>query len=124
MGCASVGSPGGGWYDETPPVLLKSDPGEGATGVNKKKITLRFDENIKLDNASEKLTVSPPQVKSPTVMSNAKTVTIELQDTLIPNTTYTIDLGDAVQDNNEGNPLEGLTLTFSTGDHIDTMKVR
>ncbi len=123
MGCASVGSPGGGWYDETPPVLLKSDPGEGATGVNKKKITLRFDENVKLDNASEKLTVSPPQIKSPTVMSNAKTVTIELQDTLIPNTTYTIDLGDAVQDNNEGNPLEGLSLTFSTGDHIDTMKV-
>lgn len=123
MGCASVGSPGGGWYDETPPVLIKSDPGEGATGVTKKKITLRFDENVKLDNASEKLTVSPPQIKSPTVMSNAKTVTIELQDTLIPNTTYTLDLGDAVQDNNEGNPLEGLSLTFSTGDHIDTMKI-
>lgn len=123
MGCASVGSPGGGWYDETPPVLVKSDPGEGATGVSKRKITLRFDENVKLENASEKLTVSPPQIKSPTIMSNAKTVTIELQDTLIPNTTYTIDLGDAVQDNNEGNPLEGLSLTFSTGDHIDTMKV-
>ena len=123
MGCASVGSPGGGWYDEAPPVLVKSDPGEGATGVSKRKITLRFDENVKLENASEKLTVSPPQIKSPTIMSNAKTVTIELQDTLIPNTTYTIDLGDAVQDNNEGNPLEGLSLTFSTGDHIDTMKV-
>lgn len=123
MGCASVGSPGGGWYDETPPVLVKSDPGEASTGVNKKKITLRFNENIKLDNANDKLTISPPQVKSPTIMSNAKTVTIELQDTLVPNTTYTIDLGDAVQDNNEGNPLEGLTLTFSTGDHIDTMKV-
>ena len=123
MGCASIGSPGGGWYDETPPVLLKSDPAEGSTGINKKKITLRFDENVKLDKASEKLTISPPQAKSPVVMSNAKTVTIELQDTLVPNTTYTIDLGDAVQDNNEGNPLEGLTLTFSTGDHIDTMKV-
>lgn len=123
MGCASVGSPGGGWYDETPPVLVKSEPGEGSTGINKRKITLRFNENVKLDNANDKLTISPPQVKSPTIMSNAKTVTIELQDTLVPNTTYTIDLGDAVQDNNEGNPLEGLTLTFSTGDHIDTMKV-
>lgn len=123
MGCASIGSPGGGWYDETPPVLVKSEPGEGSTGINKRKITLRFNENVKLDNANDKLTISPPQVKSPTIMSNAKTVTIELQDTLIPNTTYTIDLGDAVQDNNEGNPLEGLTLTFSTGDHIDTMKV-
>ena len=123
MSCASIGSPGGGWYDETPPVLVKSDPGQGATNVKKQKITLRFDENIKLDKASEKLTISPPQAKAPSILSNAKTVTIELQDTLIPNSTYTIDLGDAVQDNNEGNPLEGLTLTFSTGDHIDTMKV-
>lgn len=123
MGCASIGSPGGGWYDETPPVLVKSDPGQGATNVKKRKITLRFDENVKLDKANDKLTISPPQVKAATIMSNAKTVTIELQDTLIPNSTYTIDLGDAVQDNNEGNPMENLTLTFSTGDHIDTMKV-
>ena len=123
MGCASVGSPGGGLYDETPPVLRVSDPAEGAVGVDKKKLTLRFDENIKLDNAQDKLTISPPQEKTPTILSNAKTVTIELQDDLKPNTTYTIDLGDAVQDNNEGNPMENLTLTFSTGDHIDTMKV-
>lgn len=121
--CASTGSPGGGFYDETPPVLVKSDPTEGATGVTKQKITMRFDENIKLDNANEKLTISPPQEKSPSILSNAKTLTIELQDTLKANTTYTIDLGDAVQDNNEGNPMENLTLTFSTGDHIDTMKV-
>ncbi len=123
IGCASVGSPGGGLYDETPPVLSSSDPGEGATGVTKQKLTLRFNENIKLDNAMEKLTISPPQEKSPTILSNAKTVTIELLDSLKPNTTYTIDLGDAVQDNNEGNPMENLTLTFSTGDHIDTMKI-
>lgn len=123
LGCASTGSPGGGLYDETPPVLVRSTPGEGAVGVNKQKITLRFDENVKLDNANEKLTISPPQERSATILSNAKTVTIELQDSLKPNTTYTIDLGDAVQDNNEGNPMENLTLTFSTGDHIDTMKV-
>lgn len=122
-GCASTGSPGGGFYDETPPVLVKSDPGEGALGVTKQKITMRFDENIKLDNANDKLTISPPQEKTPSILSNAKTLTIELQDTLKPNTTYTIDLGDAVQDNNEGNPLENLMLTFSTGMHIDTMKV-
>lgn len=122
--CASTGSPGGGLFDETPPVLMRSDPGEGATGVNRQKIVMRFDENIKLDNANDKLTISPPQEKTPTIQSNAKTLTIELQDTLKPNTTYTIDLGDAVQDNNEGNPMENLTLTFSTGDHIDTMKIK
>ena len=123
LGCASIGSPGGGLYDETPPMLVRSEPAEAATNVNRQKITMRFNENIKLDNANEKMTISPPQVKAPTISSNAKTLTIELRDTLQANTTYTIDLGDAVQDNNEGNPLENLSLTFSTGDHIDTMKV-
>ena len=123
LGCASIGSPGGGLYDETPPALVRSEPAEAATSVNRQKITMRFNENIKLDNANEKMTISPPQVKAPTITNNAKTLTIELRDTLQANTTYTIDLGDAVQDNNEGNPLENLSLTFSTGDHIDTMKV-
>ena len=123
FGCASTGSPGGGLYDETPPVLKKSEPANGAIEVKSQKITLRFDENIKLDKAMEKMTVSPPQLKQPTIRSNAKTVTIELQDTLLPNTTYSIDLGDAVQDNNEGNPLEGLAITFATGNHIDSLAV-
>jgi hypothetical protein len=104
-------------------VLVRSEPAEAATSINRQKITMRFNENIKLDNANEKMTISPPQVKAPTISSNAKTLTIELRDSLQANTTYTIDLGDAVQDNNEGNPLENLSLTFSTGDHIDTMKV-
>lgn len=123
FGCASTGSPGGGLYDEDPPVLKNANPAIGATGVNTNKITLRFDENIKLDNVIEKLTVSPSQAKQPTVTSNAKTLTIELQDSLIPNTTYSIDLGDAVQDNNEGNPLENLSILFSTGDHIDSLRI-
>lgn len=123
IGCASIGSPGGGLYDEKPPVLRSSDPADGATGVRKQKFTLRFDENIKLDNAMDKLTISPPQEKSPSILSNAKTLTIELVDSLKPNTTYTIDLGDAVQDNNEGNPMTGLSLTFSTGSYIDTLQL-
>ena len=121
-GCASIGSPGGGLYDETPPVLRDSDPADGATHVKKRKITMHFDENIKLDNALEKLTVSPPQEKSPIILSNAKTLSIELLDSLKANTTYSIDLGDAVQDNNEGNPMEGLSLSFSTGDAIDSLQ--
>ncbi len=122
-GCASIGTPGGGLYDETPPVFVSSDPADGETNVSKKKFTLKFNENIKLDNALDKMTVSPPQKKSPTVLSNAKTVTIELQDTLRPNTTYSISLGDAVQDNNEGNVLEHTSFTFSTGDHIDSLRI-
>ncbi len=122
-GCASIGSPGGGLFDETPPVLKNSDPANGATHVKRQRITMRFDENIKLDNANEKLTVSPPQEKSPIIMSNAKTLTIELGDSLKPNTTYSLDLGNAVQDNNEGNPMDNLALLFSTGDHIDSLQI-
>ena len=122
-GCASIGTPGGGLYDETPPVFVSSDPADGETNVTKKKFTLKFNENIKLDNALDKITVSPPQQKSPTILSNAKTVTIELQDSLRPNTTYSVSLGDAVQDNNEGNVLEHTSFTFSTGDHIDSLHI-
>lgn len=123
VGCASMGTPGGGLYDETPPYRRSSKPDEGATNVSDRKMTIHFNENIKLSNVMEKLTVSPPQQKAPVILSNAKTVTIELQDTLIPNTTYTIDLGDAVVDNNEGNVLEHFALTFSTGDHIDSLVI-
>lgn len=123
LSCASQGNPGGGLYDETPPQLRSATPSDGAVNVTKQKITMHFDENIKLDNVMDKMTVSPPQVKVPQVQSNAKTLTIELLDSLQANTTYTIDLGDAVQDNNEGNPLEGLTFSFSTGDHIDSLKI-
>lgn len=122
-GCASMGTPGGGLYDEDPPELRSSTPKDGGTHVSKRRITLHFNENVKLNNATEKMTVSPPQEKAPTILSNAKTVTIELQDTLRPNTTYSIDLGDAVQDNNEGNPMNGLSLLFSTGDHIDSLQI-
>lgn len=122
-GCASIGNPGGGLYDETPPTLKTSTPYNLETNVTKRKITMHFDENIKLDKAQEKLTVSPPQEKAPIIMSNAKTLTIELGDSLKPNTTYSIDLNNAVQDNNEGNPMEGLSLLFSTGDHIDSLRI-
>lgn len=123
MGCASMGSPGGGLYDEDPPELRTVDPADGSTNFNKQKITLRFNENVKLDKVIDKMTISPPQKKMPVVMSNAKTVTIELLDTLKENTTYSIDLADAVQDNNEGNPMESLSLLFTTGDHIDSLQI-
>ncbi|MDE6183504.1 MAG: Ig-like domain-containing protein, partial [Rikenellaceae bacterium] len=40
---------------------------------------------------------------------------------LEPNTTYKIDFGKAIADNNEGNILYGFSYVFSTGDHIDSL---
>lgn len=122
-GCASIGNPNGGFYDEEPPVLLRSNPSDGATNVKEQKLRLRFNENIKLDNLNDKIVISPPQQKAPTILSNAKTLTIELGDSLLSNTTYSLDFSDGIQDNNEGNVLEGLALTFSTGSVIDSMKI-
>lgn len=122
-GCASIGNPNGGFYDEEPPELVRSNPADGATNVKEQKLRLRFNENIKLDNLNDKIVISPPQQKAPTILSNAKTLTVELGDSLLPNTTYSIDFSDGIQDNNEGNVLEGLSLTFSTGEVIDSMKI-
>lgn len=121
--CANIGRPDGGPFDEMPPVMVKSSPEQNGLNANKKKISLEFDEYIKLENASEKVVISPPQTKQPTLSTVGKKIVIDLNDTLIPNTTYTIDFGDAIVDNNEGNALEQFTFTFSTGNAIDTMEV-
>ena len=121
--CASMGRPDGGPYDEDPPVLVKSSPALNATGVTDGKIEIVFDENVKLQNAFEKVVVSPPQKQMPEIRSNGKRVTVELFDTLVPGTTYSIDFSDAIADNNEGNPYENFTYVFSTGDAVDTLAV-
>ena len=121
--CAKMRQPDGGWYDETPPRVLAASPSERATDVNSKKVNIYFNEFIKLDNASEKVVVSPPQIEAPEIKATGKHITVSLQDKLQPNTTYTIDFSDAISDNNEGNPLGNYTYSFSTGDHIDTLEV-
>ena len=122
--CASIGRPDGGAYDETPPRFIRSTPSVGELNVKRKKLTLEFDEFIKLEKASEKVVISPPQVQMPEISAAGKKIHINLLDTLKANTTYTVDFSDAIVDNNEGNPLGNFTYSFSTGEVIDTMEVR
>ena len=121
--CASIGRLEGGPIDETPPRFVAGSPLPGALHNKKKKIVIEFDEFIKLDKANEKVVISPPQVQQPEIKSNGKKVVVTLQDTLKTNTTYTVDFADAIQDNNEGNPLEAFTYTFSTGAELDSMAI-
>lgn len=123
VSCANPGTPDGGPYDETPPKLVKTTPVAGTVHAKQKKITLIFDEYVKIENANEKVIVSPPQIIDPEIEAYGRKVTVNLQDTLKPNTTYTIDFSDAIEDNNEGNPLGNYAYTFSTGASIDTMEV-
>lgn len=121
--CASIGRPDGGPLDETPPRFIGSTPAAGALNNTKTKVSLSFDEFIKLEKANEKVVISPPQVQQPEIKASGKRISVNLLDSLKPNTTYTIDFSDAIVDNNEGNPLGNFAFTFSTGSAIDTMEV-
>ena len=123
FGCASLGTPDGGPYDETPPKVVECTPDNKAINSSKKKINILFDEYIKMENASEKVVVSPPQTEMPNIRAVGRRVKIDLFDSLQANTTYTVDFSDAIVDNNEGNPLGKYTYSFSTGPEIDTMEV-
>lgn len=117
----------GGPKDEDPPVLIKSEPENMITNFKGDKIKLTFDEYIKLKDVQDQLIVSPPLKNQPEITPQGgaqKYVEIKLKDTLLENTTYTINFGQSVQDNNEGNPSSFLTYVFSTGDYIDSLELQ
>ncbi|MGB5481467.1 MAG: Ig-like domain-containing protein [Eudoraea sp.] len=124
--CARRGTPTGGPKDTTPPVLLKAEPENLTTEFKAKKIKLYFDEYIKLEDVQNQLIVSPPLKYNPEVSPQggaSKYVEIILKDTLLENTTYTLNFGQSIVDNNEGNPNSFLTYVFSTGTYIDSLTV-
>lgn len=98
--CASIGSPDGGPRDFTPPKVVKCQPANMSVNNRDKKLTLTFDEFIVLENASEKVVVSPPQKEMPEIRTSGKRIHITLNDSLKKNTTYTVDFSDAIVDNN------------------------
>ena len=121
--CAKMGNPDGGWYDETPPQVIGAEPEEKGINVNSRKIKILFNEFIKIENATDNVIVSPPQLEQPEIKAAGKRILIELKDSLKSNTTYTIDFSDAISDNNEGNPLGNFTYWLYTGERIHTLEV-
>ena len=124
IACANPGAgPDGGPFDEHPPYIVEMNPKLGQPNAKQMKVRIVFNENIKVENHTEKVTISPPQVRTPTIKYSGKKISVELHDSLQPNTTYTIDFSDAIEDNNEGNPLGQFTYYFSTGENLDTLEV-
>ena len=121
--CASIGNPNGGDFDTIPPVFVKSKPAPNSINYRGNKIELYFDEYINIEKPAEKVIITPPQFKMPVIKSIGKKIEIELKDSLISNTTYTIDFTNGIVDNNEKNPIDGFTFAFSTGDVIDSLVV-
>ena len=121
--CARMGSPDGGWYDDTPPHVVSATPADRATGVKAHRVIINFDEFIKIEDAQNKVIVSPPQLEMPEIKASGRRIIVDLKDSLKENTTYTVDFSDAITDNNEGNPMGNYTYSFSTGSLIDTLEV-
>ncbi|MDU1891913.1 MAG: Ig-like domain-containing protein [Dysgonomonas sp.] len=123
VSCANMASPSGGDYDFDPPKIVRTSPAMNATQVKKGKITLEFDENVVIKKPSENVIITPPQQSFPVIQTVNKRITVELRDSLIPNTTYTIDFTNSIVDNNEENPLENYSFSFSTGDVVDSLSI-
>jgi uncharacterized protein (DUF2141 family) len=119
-GCGQIGMPTGGPKDSIPPRLLNASPKIKSTNVTGNKITLTFNEYVDLKDPQTNVLISPLPKKQPSIDFKLKTVTVKLKDTLLPNTTYSINFGSAIVDNNEGNPYKDFTYVFSTGPQIDS----
>lgn len=122
--CANRGQgPQGGPKDEVPPRVLRSTPADKSVNVSRTSVEIEFDENVNLKEITKNVIISPPQRTNPEIRAIGKKVSVNFNDTLIDNTTYSIDFGNAIVDNNEGNILKNYVFSFATGDQIDTLQI-
>lgn len=122
-GCAQIGAVTGGAKDTLHPVLVSANPKLNSTNVNTNKITLNFDEYIDVQELQSNLIVSPLPKINPEINFKLKTLSIKLKDSLLPNTTYSINFGDAIRDVNEANIIKNFAYVFSTGKNIDSLSI-
>lgn len=123
--CAKRGSIDGGRKDTIAPVLKMSFPENGKTNFTGNEIKFTFNEYVKLKDLNKQLIISPPMKRNPEILPTTPTkfLTIKIKDTLLPNTTYSFNFGQSIEDNNEGNPYRQFKYIFSTGSYIDSLKL-
>ena len=125
--CAKRGTPDGGPLDELPPEYVRARPENFTTNFDSREIRIYFNEYIKLNDPQRQIIISPPMDPRPEITplgTASKSIRIRINDTLQPRTTYTINFGSSITDNNEGNPLSFFTYAFSTGPYIDSLSIR
>jgi hypothetical protein len=121
--CANQGMPTGGPRDTIPPIIVSTRPDFKALNYKEDEVNITFNEFIIPDEISEKLVVSPPLKKRPTILTKSKTLIIRFNEELLDSTTYSLDFKNSVVDNNEKNPYENLRFSFSTGNTYDSLRV-
>ena len=122
--CASTMTPTGGPKDTIPPVIIVMEPDNCTTMVDTlhpPKIYIEFDEYVQIKDQQKELYTSPAMKKQPSVVRRGRGIVVTIKDTLRPNTTYAINFGSSIQDNNESNPLHSMRYVFSTGPEIDSL---
>ncbi|RXJ52193.1 Ig-like domain-containing domain [Gelidibacter gilvus] len=127
VNCANRGMPTGGEKDTEPPKIRYSTPDNFTTNFKGNEIKIYFDEYVKIKNAQKQLIISPPMIPAPDIMplgSASKFITIKINDTLQPDTTYAFNFGQSIVDNNEENPYSYYKYVFSTGTYIDSLSLK
>ena len=119
--CASIGAPDGGPRDTLPPVIVNMTPDNFTTDFTGKRIYIEFDEFVQLKDQQKEFFTSPAMKKKPTLSIKGKGVVVLIRDTLLENTTYALNFGSTIRDNNENNPLNSMRYVFSTGSEIDSL---
>jgi len=121
--CANMGMPKGGPKDKTPPVIVKSIPEQNQLNFKDTKVRITFNEFVVPQDLNDKFIVSPPTTKKPIFRTKGKTLIVDLNEKLLPNTTYSLDFKDGIVDNNESNKYKDLRLAFSTGSDLDSLRI-
>lgn len=123
--CAQITAPTGGKKDTSPPVISVSSPPNYSTNFLKKEIKVEFDEWIQpLTNPKTQVIISPEIEPFPEIEIARNELSIKLKNQLQPNTTYSMFFGDNIKDNNEGNTFSNYKYIFSTGNFIDSLKIK
>jgi hypothetical protein len=122
--CANPVTPTGGAKDVSAPKIILTNPSHKNTNTKPRTVLFKFDENIQTNNIKEQIIVSPAPLIKPTVSAGKNYVIVEFADNaLAENTTYSLQLNEAVKDLNEGNLGLYPPLLFSTGGVIDTLNI-
>ena len=121
--CANVVSPIGGPKDKIPPVVLQSQPENHSTNFYGNDIHITFDEFVTLNNPNSNILISPPLENTPDYKISGKSLIVKFKEQLRPETTYSINFGEAIKDLHEGNLFKDYSFVFSTGENIDTLSL-
>jgi predicted DNA binding CopG/RHH family protein len=118
-------APTGGPRDEQAPEIKKQSLNDSSLNFKGGKIDIEFNEFVKLQDIQNQLNITPFTKAMPKVTVRKRRVTIHLHDSmLMPNTTYRMTMGNAIQDIHEGNSYKDLDFTFSTGPYFDSLTLQ